>query len=155
VPKVLPASSSGGGHRARGRRVSTTLAEINVIPLVDVMLVLLIIFMIAAPMLQRGVEVALPVAKRSPEVASERLFVDVPLTYQKDRRVFLLKEPVRIEALAERIRQRLVNRSEKDKQVFVRSDKGLQVQALIDVLDALKAGGVQNAGIVTEFPQEP
>ena len=155
MPKVLPASSSGGGHRARGRRVSTTLAEINVIPLVDVMLVLLIIFMVAAPMLQRGVEVSLPVAKRSPEVASERLFVDVPLSYQKDRRVFLLKEPVRIEVLGERIRQRLVNRSEKDKQVFVRSDKGLRVQALIDVLDALKAGGVQNAGIVTDFPQEP
>ena len=155
MPKVLPASSSGGGHRARGRRVSTTLAEINVIPLVDVMLVLLIIFMIAAPMLQRGVEVALPVAKRSPEVASERIFVDLPLTYRKDRRVFLLKEPVRIEALAERIRQRLVNRSEKDKQVFVRSDRALEVQALIDVLDALKAAGVQNAGIVTEFPEEP
>ena len=135
--------------------MSTTLAEINVIPLVDVMLVLLIIFMVAAPMLQRGVEVSLPVAKRSPEVASERLFVDVPLTYQKDRRVFLLKEPVRVEVLGERIRQRLVNRSEKDKQVFVRSDKRLQVQALIDVLDALKAGGVQNAGIVTDFPQEP
>ena len=155
MPKVLPASSSGGGHRARGRRVSTTLAEINVIPLVDVMLVLLIIFMVAAPMLQRGVEVSLPVAKRSPEVASERLFVDVPLSYQKDRRVFLLKEPVRIEVLGERIRQRLVNRSEKDKQVFVRSDKGLRVQALIDVLDALKAAGVENAGIVTEFPREP
>jgi len=135
--------------------VSSTLAEINVIPLVDVMLVLLIIFMVAAPMLQRGVEVSLPVAKRSPDVASERLFVDVPLTYQKDRRVFLLKEPVRVEVLGERIRQRLVNRSEKDKQVFVRSDKRLQVQALIDVLDALKAGGVQNAGIVTDFPQEP
>ena len=135
--------------------MSTTLAEINVIPLVDVMLVLLIIFMVAAPMLQRGVEVSLPVAKRSPEVASERLFVDVPITYQKDRRVFLLKEPVRVEVLGERIRQRLVNRSEKDKQVFVRSDKRLQVQALIDVLDALKAGGVQNAGIVTDFPQEP
>ena len=135
--------------------MSTTLAEINVIPLVDVMLVLLIIFMVAAPMLQRGVEVSLPVAKRSPEVASERLFVDVPLSYQKDRRVFLLKEPVRIEVLGERIRQRLVNRSEKDKQVFVRSDKGLRVQALIDVLDALKAGGVQNAGIVTDFPEQP
>ena len=155
MPKVLPASNAGSGHRARGRRVSTTLAEINVIPLVDVMLVLLIIFMVAAPMLQRGVEVSLPVAKRSPEVASERLFVDVPLTYQKDRRVFLLKEAVRVEVLGERIRQRLVNRSEKDKQVFVRSDKRLQVQALIDVLDALKAGGVQNAGIVTDFPEEP
>jgi len=153
VPKVLPASSSGGGHRARGRRVSTTLAEINVIPLVDVMLVLLIIFMVAAPMLQRGVEVSLPVARRSPEIASERLFIDVPFSFRQDRRVFLLKEPIRLEVLAERIRQRLVNRS--DKQVFVRSDNRLQVQALIDVLDALKAAGVENAGIVTEFPREP
>ena len=133
--------------------MSTTLAEINVIPLVDVMLVLLIIFMVAAPMLQRGVEVSLPVAKRSPEIASERLFVDVPFSFRQDRRVFLLKEPIRLEVLAERIRQRLVNRS--DKQVFVRSDNRLEVQALIDVLDALKAGGVENAGIVTEFPQQP
>jgi biopolymer transport protein TolR len=152
VPKVLPASSSGGGHRARGRRVSTTLAEINVIPLVDVMLVLLIIFMVAAPMLQRGVEVALPESRRSSEIASERLFVDVPLSYRKDRRVYLAKEPVRIEILAERIRQRLVNRT--DKQVFVRSDSHLDVQALIDVLDALKAAGVQTAGIVTELPTQ-
>jgi len=153
VPKVLPVSSSGGGHRARGRRVSTTLAEINVIPLVDVMLVLLIIFMVAAPMLQRGVEVSLPQAKRSAEIASERLFIDVPASFRQDRRVYLLKEPIRLEVLPERIRQRLVNRS--DKQVFVRSDNRLDVQALIDVLDALKAGGVQNAGIVTEFPQQP
>jgi biopolymer transport protein TolR len=152
VPKVLPASNAGPGYRARGRRVSTTLAEINVIPLVDVMLVLLIIFMVAAPMLQRGVEVSLPQARRSAEIASERLFIDVPFSFRQDRRVFLLKEPIRLEVLAERIRQRLVNRS--DKQVFVRSDSRLEVQALIDVLDALKAGGVQNAGIVTEFPQD-
>jgi biopolymer transport protein TolR len=123
-----------------------------VIPLVDVMLVLLIIFMVAAPMLQRGVEVSLPQARRSAEIASERLFIDVPFSFRQDRRVFLLKEPIRLEVLAERIRQRLVNRS--DKQVFVRSDSRLEVQALIDVLDALKAGGVQNAGIVTEFPQD-
>ena len=133
--------------------MSTTLAEINVIPLVDVMLVLLIIFMVAAPMLQRGVEVSLPQAKRSAEIASERLFIDVPASFRQDRRVYLLKEPIRLEVLPERIRQQLVNRS--DKQVFVRSDNRLDVQALIDVLDALKAGGVQNAGIVTEFPQQP
>ena len=132
--------------------MSTTLAEINVIPLVDVMLVLLIIFMVAAPMLQRGVEVSLPQAKRSAEIASERLFIDVPASFRTDRRVYLLKEPIRLEVLPERIRQRLVNRS--DKQVFVRSDNRLEVQALIDVLDALKAGGVENAGIVTEFPQQ-
>ena len=154
MPKVLPASNVGPGHRARGRRVSTTLAEINVIPLVDVMLVLLIIFMVAAPMLQRGVEVTLPVASRSNEIASERVFVDVPFSFRQDRRVFLSKdEAVRVEVLGERMRQRLVNRS--DKHVFVRADNRLQVQALIDVLDALKAGGVENAGIVTEFPDEP
>ena len=153
MPKVLPASNAGPGHRARGRRVSTTLAEINVIPLVDVMLVLLIIFMVAAPMLQRGVEVSLPKAERSVPLASEPVFVDVPLSYNKDRRVFLSdKESVRIDALAERMRQRFLNRS--DKRVFVRADNRLQVQALMDVLDALKAGGIDNAGIVTDFPEQ-
>ena len=145
---------TGAGRARRGRHGGKRpMAEINVTPMVDVMLVLLIIFMVAAPMLQRGVEVSLPVARRSPEIASERLFIDVPFSFRQDRRVFLLKEPIRLEVLAERIRQRLVNRS--DKQVFVRSDNRLQVQALIDVLDALKAAGVENAGIVTEFPREP
>ena len=153
MPKVLPASNAGPGHRARGRRVSTTLAEINVIPLVDVMLVLLIIFMVAAPMLQRGVEVSLPQARQSAPLASEPVFVDVPLSFRQDRRVFLSeKESVRVDALGERMRQRFLNRS--DKRVFVRADNRLQVQALMDVLDALKAGGIENAGIVTDFPQE-
>jgi biopolymer transport protein ExbD len=153
MPKVLPASNVGPGHRARGRRVSTTLAEINVIPLVDVMLVLLIIFMVAAPMLQRGVEVSLPQARQSAPLASEPVFVDVPMSFSKDRRVFISdKESIRIDALAERMRQRFLNRS--DKRVFVRADNRLQVQALIDVLDALKAGGIENAGIVTDFPEQ-
>ena len=153
MPKVLPASNVGPGHRARGRRVSTTLAEINVIPLVDVMLVLLIIFMVAAPMLQRGVEVSLPQARQSAPLASEPVFVDVPLSFRQDRRVFLSeKESVGVDALGERMRQRFLNRS--DKRVFVRADNRLQVQALMDVLDALKAGGIENAGIVTDFPQE-
>ena len=153
MPKVLPASNVGPGHRARGRRVSTTLAEINVIPLVDVMLVLLIIFMVAAPMLQRGVEVSLPQARQSAPLASEPVFVDVPLSFRQDRRVFLSeKESMGVDALGERMRQRYLNRS--DKRVFVRADNRLQVQALMDVLDALKAGGIENAGIVTDFPQE-
>jgi biopolymer transport protein ExbD len=133
--------------------VSTTLAEINVIPLVDVMLVLLIIFMVAAPMLQRGVEVSLPQARQSAPLASEPVFVDVPLSFNKDRRVFLSeKESIRLDALGERMRQRFLNRS--DKRVFVRADNRLQVQALMDVLDALKTGGIENAGLVTDFPQE-
>src|ERR1041384_5212278 len=106
MPKVLPsAPTPGGGRVTRGRRVSTRLAEINVIPMVDVMLVLLIIFMVAAPMLQKGVEVNLPVAGRTTEISSERVFLDVPKSYSDDRRVFIDKEAIRIDFLAERIRQ--------------------------------------------------
>jgi biopolymer transport protein TolR len=154
VPKVLPASSPSNGNRfGRGRRVSTTLAEINVIPLVDVMLVLLIIVMIAAPMLQRGVEVSLPVSARATNITSERLFVDVPLSFQKDRRVFLAREPVSLDILAERLRQTLLGRT--NKQVFLRSDRRLPVQSLIDVLDRLTEGGAQAASIVTDSPRTP
>src|SRR5918994_124161 len=101
MPKVLPVPT-GGAPRGRSRRVSTTLAEINVIPLVDVMLVLLIIFMVTAPMLQRGVEVNLPQARRAQEIAAERIFVDVPLSFRDDENVFLGKEPVGVAVLAER-----------------------------------------------------
>ena len=150
MPKVMASAPNAGGRHQRGRRIGPTMSEINVIPLVDVMLVLLIIFMVAAPMLQRGVEVNLPVAARAQEIASERLFLDVPISYQKDRRVFLDKEAIRLDVLAERIRQRTANAT--DKQVFVRSDGGLRVQDLIDVLDELKAAGIQTAGVVTELP---
>jgi biopolymer transport protein TolR len=153
VPKVIASSpSAGGGRGVRGRRVSTTLAEINIIPLVDVMLVLLIIFMITAPMLQRGVEVKLPVAVRSQEIASERLFVDVPLSYQKDRRVYIKKEAVRLDFLGERIRQMLLERT--DKQVFLRMDNQLTIQDEMDIFDRLKEAGVQNVGIPTRLPGE-
>ena len=153
MPKVLPsAPTPGGGRLTRGRRVSTTLAEINVIPLVDVMLVLLIIFMVAAPMLQRGVEVNLPVASRSQEIASDRIFVTVPLTFREDRRVFIDKEAVRIDVLTERMRQLMVNRG--DRQVFLRSDGGVELQELLDVMDRLKTAGVEKVGIVSKLPGE-
>jgi biopolymer transport protein ExbD len=152
VPKVITPSASPGGRAGRGRRVSTTLAEINIIPLVDVMLVLLIIFMISAPMLQRGIEVNLPVASRSQEIASERLFVDVPIEFREDRRVYLGKEPIRIDVLAERVRQLLLTRD--DKQVYLRGDGAVNLQELMDILDRLKEGGVQNVGIVSKLPGE-
>jgi biopolymer transport protein TolR len=150
MPKVIASAPNAGGRHQRGRRVGPTLAEINVIPLVDVMLVLLIIFMVAAPMLQRGVEVNLPRATRTSEISSERIFVDVPKSFRENGRVFLGKESVGMAALAERLRQQMVNRT--DKQVFLRGDAELHVQNLIDVLDQLKAAGVQNVGIVTELP---
>jgi biopolymer transport protein TolR len=150
MPKVLASAPNAGGRHQRGRRVGPTLAEINVIPLVDVMLVLLIIFMVAAPMLQRGVELKLPVASKSDELSSERVFIDVPLSFRTDKRVVLDKESIGMPALAERMRQLMVNRT--DKQVFLRMDSQLFIQEQIDVMQELKAAGILNVGIVTEFP---
>jgi biopolymer transport protein ExbD len=152
MPKVLASAPNAGGRHQRGRRVSPTLAEINVIPLVDVMLVLLIIFMVAAPMLQRGVEVNLPVASRSQEIASERVFVSVPLSFRKDRRVFIGTEGVRIDVLGERVRQLMLNKT--DKQVFLRGDGKVELQELLDIMDRLKAAGVEKVGIVSKLPGE-
>ena len=139
MPKIMGSAPNAGGRHQRGRRGGPTLSEINVIPLVDVMLVLLVIFMVAAPMLQRGIEVNLPVTSRSQEIAAERVFLDVPASFRQDRRVVLNKEPIRLQLLAERIKQR--NATATDKQVFIRSDGHLQVQDLIDVLGELKAAG--------------
>ena len=152
MPKVMASAPNAGGRHQRGRRVAPALAEINIIPLVDVMLVLLIIFMVAAPMLQRGVEVNLPVASRSQEIASERVFVTVPLSFREDKRVFLGQEGINVDALAERMRQLMLNKS--DKQVFLRGDGGVQLQELLDVMDRLKAAGVEKVGIVSRLPGE-
>lgn len=152
MPKVIASAPNAGGRHRRGRRVSPTLSEINVIPLVDVMLVLLIIFMVAAPMLQRGLEVNLPVASRSQEIASERLFVTVPVSFQQDRRVYLGEEAIRLEVFGERIRQAMLNRS--DKQVFLRGDGDIRYQDLMTVMDTLKNSGVVNVGLVSKLPGE-
>jgi biopolymer transport protein TolR len=150
MPKVLPVPA-GGAPRGRSRRVATTLAEINVIPLVDVMLVLLIIFMVTAPMLQRGVEVRLPQAKRAQEISSERLFVDVPISFKDTEQVFIDKEPIRLTFLGERLRQRLATRADKD--VFLRIDGALTVQDQMRVADQLRAAGARNMGIITDPAQ--
>jgi biopolymer transport protein ExbD len=147
VPKVQGASGSG---RGRGRRVSTNLAEINVVPLVDVMLVLLIIFMVTAPMIQRGVDVNLPVAQRTNTIEGERVFVTVPTTYKVDGMVFIGADRVRGDVLQERIRQKLETTS--DKQVYLRGDGAVQLQELMGIFDKLKAAGVEKVAIVTKAP---
>jgi biopolymer transport protein TolR len=152
MPKVQPIDAGAGGGRARSRRVVATLNEINVVPLVDVMLVLLIIFMVTAPMMQRGLDVNLPQARRAQEINDQRLFVTVPLTFRKDRKVMLGQDAVPFEFLAERVRQAMRWRSEK--QAFLQVDAALGVQDMIDVMDKLKEGGVATVGIVTKFPEQ-
>ena len=91
MPKVQEVEHNGGG-RGRRRRTATSLAEINVVPLVDVMLVLLVIFMVTAPMMQRGVDVKLPTSRRASPIASERVIVTVPLSFRSDQKVRLGEE---------------------------------------------------------------
>ncbi len=152
MPKVQPAASAASGRLGRGRRVSTSLAEINVVPLVDVMLVLLVIFMVTAPMIQRGVDVNIPVSTRSGQIANERVFVSIPLAYRQNRVVYLGDEPIRAEILQERIRQKMENRS--DKEVYLRGDAGVQYQELMEIFDRLKAAGVEKVGLITKMPGE-
>ena len=112
------------------------------------MLVLLIIFMVAAPMLQRGVEVNLPVARRRTRSPASALS-STCRSLRNDRRVSLGKEPVAIESWPSGSGS---DGQRSDKQVFLRSDGQLSVQNIIDVIDRLKAAGIPNVGIVTELP---
>jgi biopolymer transport protein TolR len=148
MPKVMPQPSAGESRGRRGRRASTTLSEINVIPLVDVMLVLLIIFMVAAPMLQRGVEVNLPVSRQTQKMTQELLYVTVPLSYRNDQKVYLDDEAVSIDFLAERIRQVVAGKDERG--VYLRGDGAVQLQELLEVFSRLKEGGIEKVGIVAQ-----
>ena len=151
MPKVGPGGGAPSGRSGRGRRVASSLAEINVVPLVDVMLVLLIIFMVTAPLIQRGIDVKLPQARRATQVAGERVEVTIPGTYRESRMIYLGKEQVRAEVFQERLRQQMEGRT--DKEVFLRGDSGVQYQDLMDVIDMLKGAGVQNIGMVARMPQ--
>jgi len=152
VPKVSVGHDAAAPGRGRARRVTTSLAEINVVPLVDVMLVLLIIFMVAAPMIQRGVDVKLPVATRTQQIQGERLYVTVPATYRQRRLVFLGDEAVRLDVLQERVRQKIETLA--DKQVYLRGDGSITYSELMEVFDRLKGAGVQNIGLVNRLPEE-
>jgi len=128
--------------------VSTTLAEINVVPLVDVMLVLLIIFMVTAPMMQQGLQVNLPQARRAAPVTAEPVYVTVPADFSRSRTVQVGKDDVRIDFLGERVRQALLARQ--DKSVFIRADGAVTVQEMTAVWDKLKEGGVEKVGMMTK-----
>ena len=152
MAKIESLDTQQGPRRGRGRRVNTQLAEINVVPLVDVMLVLLIIFMVATPMMQRGIDVNIPVASRAAPVVGERLFVTVPLGYRRSRIVYIDDDPIRVDILEERVRQALLTKT--GKEVFMRGDGGVQLQDLLEVMDRLKNAGVEKVGIVAKLPGE-
>jgi biopolymer transport protein ExbD len=151
MPKVQQngGGGSGRGRRARGLRVSTTLAEINVVPLVDVMLVLLIIFMVAAPMMTQGMAVNLPQARKANPVTARPIYVTIPSNFGQTRIVQINNEEIRLEILQERMKQALMEES--DKSVFVRSDAGVTMQQFMTVTE--KDAGVEKVAISTRPPE--
>src|SRR5438132_12802052 len=151
MPKVH-IDTGESSRRGRGPRVSSSLAEINVVPLVDVMLVLLIIFMVTAPMIQRGIDVNLPVAQRAQAISGERIEVIVPAEYRQNHIVYLGSDPIRKELLQERVRQKMETAAQKD--VFLRGDSGVSLGEVVEVTDLLKAAGVEHVGLVTKSPNE-
>lgn len=124
----------------RGR----TLSEINVTPFVDVVLVLLIIFMITAPVLQSGIEVSVPKTKTVKEITEERLVI----TIDRSQRVYLGNEPVNIHQIGAKLREKI--RDPESQAVFLRSDVNVPFGAFATVMDAVKQAGITNVSIVTE-----
>jgi biopolymer transport protein ExbD/biopolymer transport protein TolR len=124
----------------RGR----ALSEINVTPFVDVVLVLLIIFMITAPVLQSGIEVSVPKTQTVKEITEERLVI----TIDRGQRVYLGNEPVNIHQIGAKLRQKI--RDPESQAVFLRADENVPFGAFATVMDAVKQAGITNVSIVTE-----
>jgi biopolymer transport protein TolR len=128
-----------------GKQPRTALAEINVTPLVDVMLVLLIIFMITAPMLQQGLDVNLPVATGTTQPSREDQIV---LTVTKDGKVYLNQTVYTLEALRPKLQALYQNR--RDQTLFLRADVEVTYGTVVQVMDEVKKAGIVKLGMITQ-----
>jgi len=137
----------GGGAQSGGRRYNT-VAEINVTSLVDIMMVLLIIFMLATPLMQAGVEVKLPKAKAA--AIDDQQAITVSVT--REGRVYVNDEPIENDRIGEAL-TRL--RSEGEERVFVRGDEEVPYGAVMVVIGEIRAAGIQNVGMLTEQDKGP
>ncbi len=129
----------------RGQMVS----QINVTPLVDVMLVLLVIFMVTAPIIQQGVEVTLPAVKAAALPGKEDQFV---VSITRDRQIYLNDTKLSADDLSGKLKA--IAQERPDREVFIRADDQVPYGEVIRTMAAIKAAGIANVGMVTEMPAD-
>jgi biopolymer transport protein ExbD/biopolymer transport protein TolR len=125
-------------------RTQIALADINITPLVDVVLVLLIIFMVTAPVLQSGIEVSVPKTRTVKQITEERLVISI----DKQQRVFLGNDPININSIASVLKQKV--RDPSHQSIYLRADEDVPFGAFATVMDAVKQSGISNVSIVTQ-----
>jgi biopolymer transport protein TolR len=134
--------------RKRNQFENKPMAEINVTPLVDVILVLLIIFMVTAPMLQMGIDVNLPKVKsKSIDVAEEKLV----LTITNAKEIFINKNRISLTDLRTKLEAIFTSRI--DREIFMRADKSIPYGFVIEVMSEVRKAGVDKLGMITEPPE--
>jgi biopolymer transport protein ExbD len=133
-------------------KVPPVVADINVTPMVDVMLVLLIIFMVITPMLSKGVPLDLVKTHNPIPMQAADKTDAVVVSVQRDGKAYLNKDQVKPEDLAPKVKDLLTNRV--DKEVFLRADSRAKYQTVLDVVQNLQAAGVDQLGLLTEQIQE-
>jgi biopolymer transport protein TolR len=126
------------------RETGTTLSEINMVPFIDVVLVLLIIFMITAPILQSGIEVDVPKTKTVKELTEVRMVV----TIDRAQRVYLNDKAVNIHQLGQQVLAQ--SKDPKHQAVYVRCDESVPFGSWATVVDSLRQAGIQNVSVVTQ-----
>ncbi len=129
---------------ASNGRTQTSLSDINITPLVDVVLVLLVIFMVTAPVLQSGIEVNVPKTRTVKQITEERMVI----TIDKQQRVFLGNEPININQIASALQQKV--KDPQHQSIFLRADEDVPFGAFATVMDAVKQSGITNVSIVTQ-----
>ena len=139
-----------GMSTGRGSPGRTTMSEINVTPMVDVMLVLLIIFMVTAPLIQQGVKVNLPEAKASPVEASEK---KLTLSIDPSQRVFIGDAEVAMEELEEKLKANA--KAQADKEIYLFADRAIPYGVVVEVMAAAQRAGISNVGMITDPLSKP
>lgn len=141
-------TASSGYLALRRKRGRKSIGDINVTPLVDVVLVLLLVFMVTAPMMSQGIDITLPTANQVDDQPEDRLTV----TLNAEGRAFIGQQPLALPLLEDRIREMMAGRP--SRVVYLRADEAVRYGKVIEVVDLLKRCGVERIGFAYDKPKE-